>query len=37
MIVGLLLNHVLDGLGVLYLMTVVWKVARGYGIRRAFF
>jgi hypothetical protein len=37
MIVGLLLNHILDALGILYLMLVVWKVARGYGFRRAFF
>jgi hypothetical protein len=37
MIVAVLLNHVLDFLGVVYLCSVVWKLARGYGIRRAFF
>jgi hypothetical protein len=32
-----LANHVLDGLGLIYLSTIIWKGARGYGIRRWFF
>jgi hypothetical protein len=37
MVVALLFNHVLDLLGVIYLCSVVWKLARGYGFRRALF
>jgi hypothetical protein len=37
MIVALLLNHVLDALGIIYLMLIVFKFARGYGFCRAFF
>lgn len=37
MLVALLLNHVLDLLGVIYLCTFVWKLARGYGFWRAIF
>jgi hypothetical protein len=29
-------NHVLDLLGIFYLLSVCWKVARGYGVLRAF-
>jgi len=32
-----LANHVLDGLGLIYLSTTIWKAARGYGFRRWFF
>jgi hypothetical protein len=32
-----LFNHVLDGLGLIYLSSIVWKFARGYGPRRWFF
>ena len=31
-----LASHVLDLLGVIYLCSIVWKLARGYGILRAF-
>lgn len=31
-----LLNHVLDALGLICALSVCWKLARGYGIRRAF-
>lgn len=37
MLVAVLLNHVLDAFGVLYLLLVTWKIAKGYGLRRAFF
>ncbi|WP_256508379.1 hypothetical protein [Bradyrhizobium barranii] len=26
-----LFNHVLDGLGLFFLTTTVWKISRGYG------
>jgi hypothetical protein len=32
-----LANHVLDGLGLIYLSSIIWKIARGYGPRRWFF
>lgn len=31
-----LLNHVLDTLGLFYALAVCWKLARGYGLVRAF-
>lgn len=34
---GLLLNHVLPLLGVFYIITVVWKIAKGFSIKRWFF
>jgi hypothetical protein len=36
MIAVFLFNHVLDGLGIFYMCSVVWKVARGYGFLRSF-
>ena len=36
MVAVFLFNHVLDGLGTIYLCSVVWKLARGYGVLRAF-
>lgn len=34
MIVGVLLNHALDAIGIVYLITVAVKIARGYPARR---
>ena len=34
---GLLMNHVLPILGVWYLITVVWKIAKHYPVKRWFF
>jgi hypothetical protein len=31
-----LLNHALDALGLYFALSVCWKVARGYGVLRAF-
>jgi hypothetical protein len=36
MVAVFMAQHVLDTLGVFYLCSVVWKVARGYGFLRAF-
>jgi hypothetical protein len=38
MMIGVfLVNHVLDGLGLIYLSSIIWKIARRYGVRRWFF
>jgi hypothetical protein len=37
MIVALLLNHALGGLGVIYFGTIVFKAARRYPLLRWFF
>ena len=37
MIVGVLLSHILDAIGIIYLISVTWKVARGYPLSRWFF
>ena len=37
MIVGVLLNHVLDALCVVYVIKVTWQIARGYGLLRTLF
>jgi hypothetical protein len=37
MIVGVLLNHVLDALGIYAIVTTAIKIARGYPVSRWFF
>jgi hypothetical protein len=37
MIVAVLLNHVLDAVGLFYVITVAVKIARGYPAKRWFF
>jgi hypothetical protein len=37
MIVGVLLNHVMDALGLIYVINITIKMSRGYPVRRWFF
>jgi len=37
MVVGVLLNHVLDAIGIFYIVSVAVKVSRGFPIGRWFF
>lgn len=37
MIVGILLNHALSALGLIWIVLSVWKMARGYPVSRWFF
>lgn len=37
MIVAVLASHILPSLGVIYISTIVWKVARKYSVTRWFF
>jgi hypothetical protein len=37
MIVAVLANHVLDFLGVVFIVSVAVKISRGYSIKRWFF
>lgn len=37
MVIVALLGQALSGLGVFYLLTVVWKIARHYPVSRWFF